>query len=173
MSSIIPYLTAQFRLHPSMTAQDLAKLCYQAAHGAEHLLSDLDRARVYLEREMDATEADGSLPLIEPISDGIARVNLAPWKARGLSADGLFELFAANAQVSGNGDAALEGYLNEVTDYLRSHTTPVSPTDWETFLTWYDGQGRPAIHHSPAYREAEKPAYRIVRRELSEDLPLE
>ena len=168
MFSIIPYLTAQFRLHPSMTAQDIAKLCYQASHGAEHLLSDPERARLYLLREIEDTEADGSLPLIEPISDGIARVNLAPWKASGLSADLLFELFFATARVSGDGAAALESYLNEVSDYLNRYSASVTYAEWAEFLTWYNGQGRPAIHHSSAYREAEKPAYRIVRRELLE-----
>lgn len=165
-NGITPYLASQLRLHPSMTPQDIAKLCYQAAYGAEHLLSDLEAARRYLMREMEATEGDGALPLVEPISDEVARVNLAPWKARGLSVDLLFDLFAATATVSGDGAAALEAYLAEADAYLRNHDTPVSPSDWQVFLTWYDGQGRPAIHHSPAYREAEKPAYRIVRREL-------
>ena len=99
--AITPYLKAHLRAHPSMTPQDIAKLCYQAAHGAEHLLADVERARGYLSREMDATEADDTLPLTEPISDTVSRVNLAPWKARGLSADALFDLFAATARVSG------------------------------------------------------------------------
>ena len=85
--TVIPYLQAQLLLHPSMTPQDVAKLCYQAAHGAEHLLADPDRARSYLLREWEATAADDRLPLIEPISDAIARVNLSTWKARGLSAE--------------------------------------------------------------------------------------
>ena len=165
---ITPYLQVHLRNHPSMTAQDIAKLCYQAAHGAEHLLSDLDRARGYLVRELEATEADGTIPLIEPISDCVARVNLAPWKARGLSADALFDLFAATARVSGEGDEALSAYLSEVTVLLCQEPTCITPDDWQTFMTWYDGLDRPAVHHSEAYREAERPAYRIVLRELLE-----
>lgn len=185
-ATLRPYLIEQMRLHPSMTPQDLAKLCYQAAYGAEHLLSDLHRAKAYLLRELEATEADGDIPLTEAISDSIARVNLAPWKARGLSSDLLFELFAATATVSGHGDAALDEYLTAVTDCLSAEeerisaiwggeadgtdTPPNVPAvtlgEWLTFLSWYNEQGRPPIHHSPAYREAERPAYRIVRREL-------
>ena len=163
---ITPYLTTHLQSHPSATPQDLAKLCYQAAHGAEHMLSDLDRARKYLAYEMESAEADDSIPLVEPISDEVARVNLAPWKAKGLSVDTLFDLFAATAQVSGAGDERLSAYLNEVSDYLAAVPTPVSPDAWQEFLAWYNAQGRPAVHHSEAYRLAERPAYRIVLRSL-------
>ena len=37
--SIKKYLKEQFVLHPSMMPSDVAKLCYQAAMGAEHLLT--------------------------------------------------------------------------------------------------------------------------------------
>ena len=164
--SLIPYLTEQLRTHPSMTPQDVAKLCYQAAHGAEHLLSDLDRARGYLRREFEATAADANIPLIEPISDAVARVNIAAWKARGLSPDTLFDLFAATATVGGEGDTRLEEYLIEAEDFLTHAPTSIALEDWQMFSAWYTQNGRPAIHHSEAYREAEKPAYRIVRREL-------
>ncbi len=161
--SITPYLQDHLIRHPSMTAQDIAKLCYQAAHGAEHLLSDPDRARSYLSRELETTEADERIPMVEPISDEVARVNLAPWKARGLSADDLFDLFVATAQVSGDGDARLAAYLDEVTGYLFRVPTTVSYDAWLAFLSEYDALGCPSIHHSEAYRSAEHPAYRIVR----------
>ena len=165
-ASLIPYLKTHLDNHPSMTSQDIAKLCYQAAHGAEHLLADLDRARRYLEHEMDSVEANECMTLIEPISDRVARVNLAPWKAKGLSADALFDLFVATARVSGNGDERLSSYLSEVSDYLASEPSSIALTEWMTFLAWYDQNGRPAIHHSEAYRAAEHPAYRIVLRDL-------
>lgn len=166
MGGIRPYLAEQMRIHPSMMPQDIAKLCYQAAHGAEHLLSDLDRARSYLLRELEATPADGSIPLIEPISDTVARVNIAAWKARGLSPDRLFDLFAATATVSGEGDEYLSDYLADAEDWLSCVQTHISLEEWQAFSAWYAANGRPAIHHSEVYRDMEKPAYRIVRRSL-------
>ena len=164
--AIIPYLKAHLRAHPSMTPQDIAKLCYQAAHGAEHLLADVERARGYLSREMETTEADDTLPLTEPISDTVSRVNLAPWKARGLSADALFDLFAATARVSGEGSVRLDAYLAEVSEYLAHEPCAVTLDAWKEFLAWYDQNGRPAVHHSEVYRLSERPAYRIVWRSL-------
>lgn len=166
--SILPYLEAHLTAHPSMTAQDIAKLCYQAAHGAEHLLLNLDRARSYFMAEWEATAPDGSIPVSEPISDRVARVNLAAWKAAGRTPEDLFDRFAATATVSGEGDTLLQAYLAEISTYLQTQGVSVSYEDWTAFLSWYDSQGRPAVHHSEAYREAEKPAYRIVLRSLSE-----
>ena len=45
------YLKQQLALHPSMQPQDVVKLCYQAAHGAEHLLSDIKAAEKYFYQE--------------------------------------------------------------------------------------------------------------------------
>ena len=168
--SIIPYVTAQLHIHPSMTPQDVGKLCYQAAHGAEHLLADPDRARSYLERELEATPADGRIPLVEPISDTVARVNLAAWRFRGLSADRLFDLFVATAQVSGGGEDRLLAYLTEVGEWIEKSGCPIPPAEWQDFLRRYGEAGYPAVHHSEAYRKAERPAYRIVRRDLLAEL---
>ena len=169
---IRPYLAEQMRIHPSMTPQDIAKLCYQAARGAEHLLSDLDRARGYLMRELEATPADGDVPLIEPISDDVARVNLSAWKAKGLSPDLLFELFAATATVRREGEDLLLAYLAQAGEWLAGTEGGVDPAEWGEFLLWYEEQGYPAIHHSETYRAAEKPAYRIVLRKLLEEAGL-
>lgn len=47
------YFDEQLKNHPSMQLSDAVKLCYQAAFGAEHLLSNTDRARAYLMAEFD------------------------------------------------------------------------------------------------------------------------
>ena len=73
-------LREQLRLHPAIQPQDVIKLCYQAARGAEHLLADTTRARAYFDQEYAATPADAARPLFEPISENVARVNLAAWK---------------------------------------------------------------------------------------------
>lgn len=161
--SILPYLREQLILHPAMESQDLAKLCYQAARGAEHLLADPQRARAYLVQEMEAVEARGDLPLYEIISPTVARVNLAPWKAQGLEVDHLFEMFSSTAATTSDGIDLLPAYLAEVTSLLSTGDHPVTAHEWAVFLRAYEGMGMPAIHHSEAYRLHNQPAYRIVR----------
>ncbi len=43
--------------HPSMEAQDLMKLCFQAAFGAEHLVTDPEAAEGYLREEFENISA--------------------------------------------------------------------------------------------------------------------
>ena len=166
--NLTPYLESQLSLHPSMTPQDVAKLCYQAARGAEHLLADPERARLYLLRELESTDASADMPLVEFISDAVVRVNLAPWKAQGRSADELFDLFVATASFCGEGEDLLPDYLAEAEAWVAASGTSVTLEAWRDFMAWYRAQGCPAVHHSEAYRLAERPAYRIVRRELLE-----
>ena len=45
------YLQEQVCLHPTMQPQDVVKMCYQAAFGAEHLLADKEAAFTWLKRE--------------------------------------------------------------------------------------------------------------------------
>ena len=170
--NVTEYLAEELRRHPSLAPADVAKLCYQAARGAEHLLSDLDRARGYLERELEMTPADGEMPLTEPISDTVARVNLAAWKARGLSSEPLFELFAATASVKREEDL-LPLYLAQAGEWLSCLRGSITPDQWQTFLSRYEAEGCPPIHHSDAYRKAEHPAYRIVRRDLLREAGLD
>lgn len=164
--SILPYLTSQLRAHPSMTPLDVAKLCYQAAYGAEHLLADPERARGYLARELDSVTPCEDVPLAEAISPEVCRVNLAPWKARGLSADRLFAMFSATASVTRGGRDLLLSYLEEAEALILTGDTSVSPEAWREFMTAYEAAGYPAVHHSEAYRAAESPAYRIVLRDI-------
>ena len=151
---ISSYLYQQYKLHPSTTVTDILKQCYQAAYGAEHLLTDKDAAKRYLEREFEATPAKDIL-LCEQISDEFCRVNIAAWKHRGLPSDDLFELFAASAHPREKGKELLEGFLLEAEEFTNSENA-------REVIEEYRRAGMPALHHSEAYRDAERPAYRIV-----------
>ena len=164
-----PYLTEQMKRHPSMTPQDLAKLCYQAARGAEHMIPDPERARAYLTRELEATEACDETPLYEGISPEIARVNLAAWKAREPDGDKLLEMFLATVNGVSSEEDRLPAYLDEVEALLAEGGYPVELGEWTAFRSRYEEAGMPAVHHSQSYREHERPAYRIVRVEVLEE----
>ena len=175
------YIMQQALAHPSTQPQDIIKQCYQAAYGAEHLLSDLERARAYLEQEYAATVA-ADLPLYEMISDQICRVNLAAWKQAGLPTARLFDMFAASATATGDSDPETRktcflAYLEEADALLRENRFPGSVPfsfpleDWTSCLTEYKAGHMGPVHHSERYRLQESPAYRIVRYELVQQLP--
>ena len=165
----ITCLREQLQLHPAMQSRDVLKLCYQAARGAEHLLADTARARAYFDQEYAATPADASQPLLEIIGPEVVRVNIAAWKAANLPADWLFRMFVHTASVAADGEDHLAEYVAQAEVIVRDRWTG---TDWTDTVTEWTAASRPAVHHSEAYRAAEKPAYRIVRRQFGCILPI-
>jgi len=171
------YLIDQVVAHPATQSQDIIKQCYQAAYGAEHLLSDIDRARTFLEREYASLTASDALPLWEPISPQVCRVNLAAWKQRKLPLEWLFRMFTASASISVDRQEATKQFLlyldnADVLIQTGKLTASFSVNEWSDTLSTYKNSGMTAVHHSDEYRQAEHPAYRIIRYEYVRLLPI-
>ena len=158
------YLKQQLQLHPSMQPQDVAKLCYQAAHGAEHLLTDFSAAEKYFYQDVDAVEPVAG-ELYEPISPEICRVNFAAWKASGMPPEWLFYMFTHSVCPLRIGEQVLPEYLGIAAKLLQSPA-------FDAYVESYEASGMPAVHHSEVYRAAERPHYRIVSRFFTGVLPI-
>jgi hypothetical protein len=155
------YFEEQLEKHSSMGYQDAVKLCYQAAFGAEHLLSDKDRARTYLFEEFDSISATDE-PLFERISPEYVRVNLGAWKREGFPRQALFEIFADTAsQKSGTVETFLS-YITIAEEIMSKKIRNFNREEWRTFLDEYKKMGMPPVHHSDEYRKNENPHYRVV-----------
>lgn len=149
-------------MHPSMQPQDLAKLCYQAAFGAEHLLTDAAAAEHTFYKEFESV-APSAEPLFEPIAVGTVRVNLAAWKAHGMDAKWLWYLFSHSAVPLGMQEPICEDYVRRAMALVPAATE---------YLEDYIRRGMPSLHHSAVYREGEKPSYRLVDGNLAPLLPM-
>lgn len=156
------YFLEQIKKHSSMQYQDVIKLCYQASFGAEHILSNIDAARTYLEHEFDSVEPSDE-PLFEHISTDVCRVNLRAWKKRNLPIDELFEAFKDSASINANGKETFFSYLDSAKKVMAKHLPDFLAEDWDAFLSFYLENGICAVHHSEKYRECEKPSYRIMK----------
>ena len=156
------YFEEQLKKHPSMQFSDAVKLCYQAALGAEHLLSDEDRARSYLYAELEeACVTDEEL--FERISPDVCRVNLGAWKREGKSPELLFEMFKSSAKIMHNGAEEFEENLSTAHLILKEKMPAFDEKAWQDFLSEYRKMGCPPVHHSDDYRGRENPHYRIVK----------
>ena len=169
--SIRKYIIEQFELHRSMRPDDVVKLCYQAALGAEHLLTDPDGARRYFNSEFESVD-ERSGALYEKISDDIARVDLGAWKAKGMPSEWLFNMFYASACPKTDGKKKLVEYLSEAEGCFKSVQKSFSYGEWEAFVNGYINEGMPSIHHSSTYREAEKPSYRVIDAKFLAVIPI-
>lgn len=155
------YLTMQLERHPWAQPEDIVKLCYQSAYGAEHLLNDRNKAKAYFYSEYAST-SNANIVLYEPISPDVCRVNLSAWKNSGMPPEWLFCMFAASSSMPYGGKERLEQHLSEAEETLSSVSLHFSYSKWKSFLSQYHAQGMPAVHHSPVYREKEHPSYRII-----------
>ena len=128
--SFIKYFAEQLQIHPSMRYADAVKLCYQAAFGAEHLLSDKTRARAYLYAELEATPPTDE-PLFERISEELCRVNLGAWRREGLPFEELFEAFVASASQRENGAETLASNLAAAESVMKENMKGFSASEWQ------------------------------------------
>ena len=167
----INYFCKQLSNHPSMQSQDVIKLCFQAAFGAEHLLSNLDGARNYFYKEYEATPVE-NISVYESISDDFCRVNIAGWKYVGLNPDFLFNMFVASVIPVENGEATFLGFLDLTSELISKGKSNISAEKHKLFIQDYLSHGIRAVHHSQDYRDGEKPAYRIVNRKYMKLLPI-
>lgn len=194
-AAFVEYLKGQAAQHPGMTAQDGVKLCFQAAFGAEHILTDPAQARANLLAEFAGTPPR-EMAVFEPISPEYSRCNLAAWKYRQLPPEWLFRMFwhsaagnAAPAKKEDTGEREKPGerektgeredagalfmeYLATVTACADQGFLPFSGAAWREYLEEYLAGGVRPVHHSEEYRLREQPAYRIVKREYENLLPV-
>jgi len=166
------YLLEQLNIHPSMMPQDVAKMCYQAVFGADHLLQDIKKAESYFNDEYENILPDSTIPLYECISDDICRVNMAAWKFEGMPQRWLFNMFAETASVSIGSIALQREYLMEAEKLAEEGCFGFSIEEWNVFMKNYESKHMPPVHHSENYRDNEQPSYRIVKRRFVEILPI-
>lgn len=168
-ASFAPYLKHQAFLHPSMTPQDTVKLCFQAAFGAEHILTDAAQARRVLLIELAGTPPR-PIAVFEPISAVYTRCNLAAWKYWQLPPEWLCQVFLhSTAEKREAAKPLFLAYLRIVTACAGQGLLPFSGLAWQQYLDRYLAGGIRPLHHSASYRLREAPAYRIIK---SEDLKL-
>ena len=145
-----------------MEPQDVVKLLYQNEFGPGHLVTDPAACLQRLEDEYALVEVSEQVPLMEDIGNGLARVNLAGYKAKKMPLQDLAAAFMQSAnQVKGEKGSFLEklAWLKESYGML-----PCSFTyeELEVYLTRYMAEGCPVVSHSETYRKAYLPSYRVV-----------
>ncbi|MDD4080841.1 MAG: hypothetical protein PHP02_05460 [Eubacteriales bacterium] len=99
-------------------------------------------------------------------------MNLAPFKHKGLSPDSLWQAFckSARAPKDAGANSLYEAYLDIVGEAARLFSLPFGGDAWQKELAAYLARGGGPIGHSPGYRQAEQPRYRVVLLDYLEDL---
>ena len=178
--NIADMLEKQLKTYPKSRLIDVYKTCFQDFCGAEHAINDKERARQMLMSELSVVD---TLPMMrwyyEPcgLDSAFYRVSLRTVKDKVISAEKLLDCFMRSAQTTHHGtakqwrerwnsivQAAAEKYGSAFPDFDRDRA----------FIDSMLNTGHKALSHSPEYRQAYLPHYRIVERHIfkKELLPL-
>jgi hypothetical protein len=154
--------------HPLMQPADLYKLLHQGAMGSAHAIDDRAGAKMWMDREVSVMGVSHPDPLIDTIAPGgaVVLVNLRPWVAAGRSTDSLLDAFVATANAIPRDTVKLVRYLGVGDSLAAQGRLPFSVTAWRDLVTGLRRGGYPAVHHSPEYESAYRPAYRVVKGDL-------
>ena len=160
MEELRAILITHAKRYPLMQPRDAVKLIYQNEFGGGHLIRDEEACLNYLRREYATLEKDPTAPLYEDIGNGFIRVNLAA-----LREEDLEQLGKAFIDSAAKHKGTLDSFLNklEVLQTLTSEGVFAFDLDaLNAYLSEYKAAGYLAVSHSPEYRQAYKPAYRII-----------
>ena len=167
-NSLLSIIKKHQQTKKNFSNQDSYKLIYQGVFGVAHILQIPEQAKKYLAKEMESVEETNNEPLIENISVSgeLVRINLRPFKKSGGSVEKLFEIMIRSAKET-NGD--LEKFLTQWGEFKQAVINgrlKFNIQELEKFDRKVKAENYPAVHHSPEYREANKPAYRVVKKDV-------
>lgn len=167
-------VNSQLSLYPELHLQDLYKAFFQAEFGAEHIVSDTTSAGRYLDMELGVP--DHSAVLYEPIGTDSTfyRVHLRAVQEGYISRNQLFSAFVGGVhpveipqiekwnKTWPHIDAVIDRMNLNLPDYDREKAAI------DSLLA----TGSYAIHHSEEFSDKYDPHYRIVRKDLFEEVLL-
>ena len=167
------FVHRQLHTYPQSRLLDLYKSCFQDYMGAEHLVSDRQRVKAYLDEELSTTTLEDLMPWnYEPcgIDSNYYRVSIRTIKENVISEEMLLDAFIRSANTPKR--PSVEEWskrwhvIIDAIDQMQLGL-PNYQQD-KAFIDSILSAGKYAISHSPEYREAYRPHYRIVERGIFE-----
>ena len=167
------FINRQMQTYPKSRLLDIYKSCFQDYMGAEHLVSDRQRVKAYLDEELNTTSLDDLMPwYYEPcgIEGNYVRVSLRTVKEGIIQENLLLDAFirSASNKERPSVDSWREQWHKIIGTIEQMNLNLPSYSEDKQFIDSILSAGKYAISHSPEYREAYHPHYRIVERNIFE-----
>ena len=168
MKFVDQLLSTHLARYPAMQLDDIYKLLHQAALGPGHAVDNPVAARKRLDQEIEALGDGSAEPNQDIISpDGrLGRVHLRSYLAAGGDADALHRAFVETANSYPASADKLAKFCGCLGDLAAAGGIPFVQEVVLAYFGKIAQAGYPAIHHSEAFREAYRPAYRVVAVDL-------
>jgi hypothetical protein len=171
--SIEGFVNRQMQNYPKSRLLDIYKSCFQDYMGAEHLLSDRQRVKAYLDEELNTTSLDDLMPwYYEPcgIDSSYYRVSIKTIKEGFITEDQLLDAFirSANSETRPSVESWSNRWHMIIGTIDRMKLDMPNYQEDKQLIDSVLSVGKYAISHSPDYREVYHPHYRIVERSIFE-----
>ncbi len=170
---ILGFVNKQLETYPKSRLLDLYKSCFQDYMGAEHLVSDRQRVKAYLDEEIQATTPNELMPwYYEPcgIDSQYVRVSIRAVKDGIITEDLLLDAFIRSANTGKR--PTVESWRDKWHKIIGTiEQMDINLPNYQQDREFIDSvlaAGKYAISHSPEYREVYHPHYRIVERGIFE-----
>ena len=162
------FVNAQLQRYPALRLLDLYKSCFQDYMGAEHLVTDSEAAARYLNEELQ-TATDYPSWYSEPcgIEGRYVRVSLVAVKNGKLTSQQLLDAFLQSANRERPSVKKWKRRWHNIFRTIdKMHLNLPHYDEDRNYIDSILSRGEYAISHSPEYRSAYHPHYRIVERHI-------
>ena len=147
--------------YPLSRPTDLVKLAFQETMGPGHLIASEREAAARCLSEAETLSGNGYAPAVEPLGSEHCRVSLY-----GLGNDALAllgTLFFRSAFPTGEKErGALAASLALIRSLAGKGLLPFTEAEWDADTDEWQKNGGGAVSHSSAFRDAYRPAYRVI-----------
>ena len=155
-------LAAHYQTHAALAPRDVYKLIYQAVFGPEHSIDNLRTAMEHLYLEvLHLPDTPVTVPLLEPLSPLLCRVNLQPFVQQERSVQALWQCFRQTLREYQPGtlvdlDRLWKFFL--ATTWAQRYDAACLEQFWQHMAT----ANFAPVHHSRQYTAANAPHYRVM-----------
>lgn len=161
---LICVLKEHARRYPLMKPCDAVKLIYQNEFGGGHMIKNAVQSLERLREEYASVVLDPEMSLYEDIGNGVVRVNLAAIRPEAYSLEKINDDFVHSSLLhTGSVESFIEK-LNVLKERFCECGFSFTAEELDEYLKMYESAGYPMVSHSETYREAYKPAYRVIVR---------
>lgn len=170
-SALRQAIERQLATYPKSQLQDIYKAFYQEHFGAEHMITDKEAARNYLDQELATMQDKRDGIYVEPIgmSGDYVRVYLIAVSHKILSSSQLLQAFIESAGDHKSPTISWATKWQAIVEVV-DEVSPGLGSDDERAMLLQASLNNQAVHHSQAYNAAYHPHYRIVTREIFEKM---
>ena len=165
------FVSRQMQVYPKSRLLDIYKSCFQDYMGAEHLVSDRERVKAYLDEELQTTSLDDLMPWYYEacgVNGQYVRVSIRAIKENLIAEDMLLDAFirSANSEKRPTVESWRDRWRKIVDTIDQLELNLPNYQQDRAFIDSILSVGKYAISHSPEYREAYRPHYRIVEKSI-------